>query len=283
MTSANQAPGTTRLPGIDVILPIGKPGAAADRSPPEPVEFNGRSMLQWAVEAAAQAGANRILLVAPERHPFTADIIRQLRDVLMSRSALPDERQIQLATLIKRVTPDYGWDNLIHAAAAHVRGPQAMLIDPAMALISEGKVNTFTAFKLRRAAAEQTGALLLATAITTWQDALCLPVLEGTSLGLSLSRHRAPVDELTVFAGRALIPLPLAVSGSGAIARGSEDFPFEGLLRDLLARRAELLQQTVTPIDCRFEPALTSAIHTFTLTAPPIFGRLGLAALQHGA
>lgn len=67
------------LSDIAVIVPVGKPGAERGRSLPGMERFNGGSIIEWAVDEAGQAGAARILMIAPAGDTNAATIGRHLR------------------------------------------------------------------------------------------------------------------------------------------------------------------------------------------------------------
>lgn len=159
------------------------------------------------------------------------------------------------------------------------------MLDPVTLLTAGDRITTFAGFMLRRAAQDHApgeGARpLLATAELPWEEALSLPVLveaPGSSRPvLSLDRPAARAT-LTVFAGRALVPLPLPEAPLPDAP--SALFPGEALAATLLAAGARCLPLPFHPLDLRFSPLADVPL------APdpkglPFSARLGLGTLKH--
>jgi hypothetical protein len=289
-TDAYHDAAPARLSDMDVILPVGKPGAAKGHSLPEMERFNGRSMIEWAVDEACQAGAARILMVAPEGNANAPALARHLRQTVLTRRDAdrdrhpdrPDPHRPRLALLTHPADGPEGWDGLIRAAATRCLGPQALMLDPTIAMTADGRITTFASFMLRRAAVDrgQTAegaalpSTLLATAELDWEDALSLPVLTEPP---ALAYHRpGTAQRLTVFAGRALIALPMPAAPPPVDP--SALFPGEALTRALIAAGGETLRLLFHPLDLRFgalaDPSAPPP------NALPFSTRLGLGALQ---
>lgn len=278
--------GAGSLPGIDVILPIGKPGAPAGQQAIEMSRFNGKTLIEWAVEEAIHAGATRILMVAPQDHAAAPAIARHLRQTVLARRGTgrgTDRGQVpRIALLVHAPDATEGWDSLIRQAVGKARGSQALLIDPVTVLTAEGRITTFASFMLRRAALERTpgqdGLPLVATADLPWEEALSLPVLADTSARPSLTFDRPAIaSALTVFAGRALIPLPMPEASSWADPTAL--FPAEALVRALLAAGGQGVHLLFQPLDLRFSPLTDTAPDPGTRNLP-FTTRLGLGSLQ---
>lgn len=271
-------PGTTELTGIDVILPLGKPGAPAGQGAVEMTRFNGRTLLEWAVEEACHAGAARILAAAPAGWAEAGPLLRHLRQTLRARRGGP----LPLELIEAPAEDPEGWDGLIRAALGQARGGQALVLDPVTLLTAGGRIATFAGFMLRRAAqdrgAEDGDGPLLATAELDWEEALSLPVLAGPPSRPALAFDRpGTAPALTVFAGRALVPLPMPEALP--LAEPQALFPGEALARALVAAGGSCLRLLFQPLDLRFAPPADAP------PAPgpaglPFAARLGLGALQ---
>ena len=264
--------------GIDAILPIGKPGSPAGRGPAEMDLFNGRPLIAWAAEEALHAGAARILMVAPEEHPGIAAAADQLQQALQAHHAATG-RSIPLVQLIHPADGPDGWDGLIRAAARHSLGARALLVDPATVLTDGGLITTFGAFMLRGAARDTGPVPLLAIAEQEWEEALSRPVLVEDDAGLAVAFHHPASDTCLVFAGRALLPLPLP---EPVVPDFPDQFPFEPLTRLLLSAGGRGVKMLFHPIDCRFTGAAPPVPEGLPAGAglPGFVSRLGLGALQ---
>lgn len=269
---------------LDVVLPLGKPGLPTDAIPAELRRLYGRSLIEWAAEEAILAGATRILLVAPEGFTPAPAIARQLRQAVHAYLAAGTNRpRIRVALLVLPVTGTHGWDSMIEAVLPRCRGRWAMVIDPALALIAGSKIATFAAFMLRSAAQEGAHTPHLVVARTAWEDALSLPVLttSPTKAQLCLDRNSGEA-ELTIFAGRALLPLPVTRASDGLVSAAwpSEAwFPFECFVARFLAEGASLARTPFNPVDVRTQ-ALPDDGGTEGLPKLVLTAGMGVASLQ---
>lgn len=263
--------------GIDAILPIGKPGAAAGRGPSEMALFNGRPLIAWAAEEALHAGAGRILMVAPEGHPDSA-AAGHLRQALQAHHAATG-RAVALVQLAHPVDGPEGWDGLIRAAARHCLGTRALLIDPATVLTDGGRITTFGAFMLCSAASDTDPVPLLAVAELEWEEALSLPVFTEEGAGFAAAFHHPTSDTSLAFTGRALLPLPLP---EAATSSWPDQFPFEPLTRLLLSAGGRAVRMLFHPIDHRFTGVAAPAPENPSpgIRLPAFVSRVGLGALQ---
>lgn len=251
--------GAVRQRGLDAILPLGRSGSAR-RPALEFALVHGRATIDWAVQEAVQAGATRLVLAAPSDYAPAEAILAHVRAWLAAqapRAGLPGAEAILLRCTISGAE---GWDALVRAAASHCRGAAALLIDPAMPLFGGGQVVTAAAFILRRVAQDgDPRAPRLALARLPWQAALRLPVLSGPVWRLAFRFDRAgPGDLLTVFAGRALLSLPLPDPEDCAASPwpAAYRFPFETLVRLLLAQGGQGVRLPFAPADENTCPAL---------------------------
>lgn len=266
---------------LDVIMPIGKPGAPAGQDAAELALFNGRPLIVWAAEEALHAGATRILMVAPEGYTEAGAIADQLQQVLQTHHAATG-RPVQLVPLVRPVDGPEGWDGLIRTAAQHCHGAQVLLVDPATAMIDGGQITTFAALTLRRAASGFGPVPLLATAGLDWEEALSLPVFTGEDTDLVPAFHHPVTDSCLVFAGRTLLPLPLPDT---AVSDLPDQIPFESLTRLLLSVGGKGVKLRFRPVDFRFAgadlPASESLLPGSKL--PPVVPHLGRGGLQRSA
>ncbi len=194
---------------VAAILPLGKFSRSLEDKPAELTLYHRRSFLDWAVDEALEAGAGRLVLIASRDYGHGPGMLASLQQRFSpgSKGTRPD---IQL--LRPDQGPDAEWDGLVRQAAAECTGPHALLIDPALLLTQGGRVVTFTASRLCHAQRPGTrGACsVFATARLPWVEALHMPVIDGSNDRLQLRFDRAGTEEtLDVFAGRALLSLPL--------------------------------------------------------------------------
>ena len=267
--------------GIDAILPIGKPGTPRGHTPPELATLNGQSLIAWAAQEAVHAGATRILMVAPEGHPEAGAIVDQLQKVLQTHHTATG-RPVQLVPLVRPVDGPEGWDGLIRTAAHHCHGTQVLLVDPATAMMDGGQITTLTALMLRRAASDIGPVPLLAIAGLEWEEALSLPVFTENDAGLSPAFHHPVTDSCLVFAGRALLPLPLP---DAAFADLPDQIPYEPLTRLLLSAGGKGVKSRFRPVDFRFGGGdlPTPEGPPPGTKLPALISRLGLGAVQGSA
>lgn len=263
----------------EAILPLGRLPLQPDGRPVELLPLNRRPLLDWALEEAVQARVSRILLVAGAAYGPAAALHDHARQVLKALPLRPNQPPPELMLLQPQPeeTPaPEGWDALVRAAAARCDGANVLLIDPSMPLLRGRQVVTYTGFMLGRAAAalppEQP---LLAHAELPWERALALPVLVPRGKRLRFRFDRSLRGEAaTVFAGRALLRLPLPAPENTALTgwTAAYRFPFETLVRLLLSQGA-----CGYPLD--FEPLE----HPATLPAPlPVTPLSSPAALPAG-
>ncbi|MBL4919036.1 hypothetical protein [Szabonella alba] len=231
---------------IDVILPIGKPGAPTGNEVPELTRYDGQTLIDWAVREAVQARANRILLVAPEGHAPAQMIARHLWRSIRSHKSAAVNGRLRMDFLFHPVTDEEGWDGVVRAAALQCRGDQALLIDPTIALTTADRIVPYASFTLRKVSERIGDMPLCALAELPWDEALSMPVVTGP--GLAPADDVPGSDRLKVFAGRAVLPLPLprlARSATGA-------FPFDTLISTLHDAQVQPIQLLLKPRDARF-------------------------------
>ncbi|NGM43910.1 hypothetical protein G5B31_00015 [Rhodobacter sp. SGA-6-6] len=269
--------GPSRQDGLDVVLPLGKPGTGEVRGIPEMARFHDRALIEWAAEEAILAGATRIIMVSAEGFaagPVLADRLRQFVRTHQARKG----RHIRTALLVHPAAGgEEGWDGLIHMALRRCRGSVAVVVDPTTILLRDGKITTYTAFMLCRAAGDHGRRPLLAVATLPWEDALSLPVLTGPEERPPLTFDRpGDCDSLTVFAGRAVVPLPVPGDGPAPPPLYGQ-FPFEPLTQLLLARNGQMLRLPFRPVEFRHATDAETAAGPRGLL---MTARLGLSALQ---
>lgn len=272
---------------LDAILPLGKPGAAVSNEIAELVQIHQRPLIDWAVDEALQAGASRILLVAPVGYRAAGEILAAVQACLAAQSGKPGQDPVQAVLLLRKADGPEGWDGLIRTAASRCTGSRALLIDPAMLLVSGRQIVTSTAFMLRRTdLAGGTMAPILALANASWEDAVHLPVVDGLE-GMPDFRfdRGGETDTLPVFAGRALLHLPLPEPEDCAASPWpiSYRFPFETMIRVLNRQSAQAFALTFEPLDCGTNPK-AQALRSFDDMSVPrrlrLTTRVGLSALE---
>lgn len=276
---------------IEAILPLGRLPVPADGGAAELRLLNRRPLLDWALEEAVQARASRILLVAAADYAPAAALLDHARRAIKAMQTRPDQPMPDLDLILPdRTDPASaeGWDRLVRLAALQCKGPSALLIDPAMPLLRGRQVVTYASFMLCRAATTLPPAQpLLAHAALPWDRAIALPVLvpRGKRLRFRFDRSLRG-DTVTVFAGRALLRLPLppveTVTDSGWPQ--AYRFPFETLVRLLLGQGACGYPLDFTPVE--HPAALPPDADPDHATRPPLVlrpDRAGLAALSEPA
>lgn len=271
---------------VDAILPLGKVPLVAGQTAPELATVHKLALIDWAVDEALQAGATRLILVAPDGYGPAAAIAGRVRHRVANRPLREGAIPAGVVLLHHGCTGPEGWDGMIRAAASLCETPHAVLIDPMILLMSGKQVVTLTAFMLRRDHAESgMDQPLLVAAKLPWDDALHWPVISRAGVNPALTYDR-PDDELLVFAGRAILALPLpAPEGDGASPWPVPyRFAYETLTRLLLRQGATIFGLSFEPVDAAAGSARMQALRKgrdAQLPAPlQLTARVGLAALQ---
>ena len=289
MTAPDIMRGAVPPPALDAILPLGRLPLQPGGTPVEMLLLNRRPMIDWAVEEAMQAGASRLWLVAAQDHAPAEALLRHVQGLLRALPLRLGHLQPQVQLLRHTAAPDpEGWDGLVRLAAQSCTGKSALLIDPSLPLLRGRQVVTYTAFMLGRAAAAlPPDQPLLAHAELPWERALALPVMarRGNRLRLRFDRSLHG-DRLTVFAGRALLRLPLhtATDNAGTAWPSAYRFPHETLVRGLLAQGAKGYPVDFEPLehprDLPQDPTPGALAPPVRSPLTPFSDRAGLAALS---
>lgn len=219
----------------EAILPLGKRQAFLRADAPELIAVEGRSLLEWAVIEALQAGAARITLVTPWPLAETGRFFEVAEKALHESRAAG--RPCGLNLVLGCVSEAAGWDSLVWQGAEYCQEEHFLLLDPTMLLLSAGQAAARGSLLPAKAmpGAGAAPRALFATVRGSWEQALPQAVLatrRGRRLFCRLDRSG---EESDIFAGLAILPRALPAPRAAGGWTPDHRFPYETLIESATA------------------------------------------------